>query len=235
MADFHDGEPVILRAALDREHWMCWRCCNCIAMDPVMWFTGLPIGAALYGLFGRSCREAEADSFSLVLTTHGLHFTQKLYQCGFCCQQTTTKNVPLDKIQDVVLVADCCADTCGYAMTKGKPWQLQIQTAGMGVQVPEVVIVCIKDLEGFRAEVLAAKRRIITGSVLGATGAPKAAIGAAGASDVVHNPLSASQAPASIGGSGADAAAVVAVLERIERALNEGLAQYRSQHIGAGK
>lgn len=50
----------------------------------------------------------EAASFSLYLTPTALHYKMKQYACGCCCQNTTTKSIPLDKIQDIELISDCC-------------------------------------------------------------------------------------------------------------------------------
>lgn len=228
-----DGELVLLRASLDREHWMCWRCCQCVGMDPFMWFTGVPLGAALYGLLGRSCREAEADSFELVLTASALHYKQKTYSLGFCCQTTVTRVVPLDKIQDVVLVSDCCGDRCGFVPVAGRPYRLEVQTAGVGVQLPEVAVACINDIESFRTEVMAAKRRALglaQGTPGSASGAAKYAAAAASSSQAMAAEIHAATSGFT---TGADTAAVLAVLERIERAVTEGVGHLRSQQRAA--
>lgn len=81
---------------------------------------------------GNGARAKEFASFDLAVTPTAIHHTQKLYSCGCCCQVTQKKTIPLDKVQDVALVADCCGDTCGYTAEKGKPYQGRIETAGSG-------------------------------------------------------------------------------------------------------
>lgn len=139
----------------------------------------------IYSLFCGKARAEEAESWQLVLTPTTLHFKSKIYACGCCCQSTASKSIPLDKIQDLKLVSDCCGDCCGFSEGQGVPWQLHVQTAGSGggdasAQQAELVAVCVKDVEAFRAKVLAAKRALLRG---GGAPAAKEDVGAsAGAS-----------------------------------------------------
>jgi len=175
-----------------------------------------------YLCFGGSCREEERRSFGLYITPTTIHFDQKMYQLGCCCQQTTKKSIPLDKVQDVMLVSDCCGDTCGFATAPGRPYKMVIQTAGAAVpdsgpSGSNLFVFCIEDPDAFRSQVLAQKRRLASGEAahgqMLATGVGKDA------------PLGARPYVAA----GGDSAAVVAVLERIERALQEGLARMPSR------
>lgn len=168
----------------------------------------------------------------------------KMFQCGCCCQATTTKSIPLDKVQDIELVSDCCGDTCGWVPAAGRPYKLHVQTAGLSGPEggAELTVVCLRDPEALRAKVLAAKRSVLGGG--GSSAPPQVAMGGAmppphamhagGGAAVVptSNPIMPPVATQH----------VVAVLERIERALNEGLVEMRSQRAheatagtGAGK
>ena len=146
-----------------------------------------------------------------------------MYQCACCCQATSTKTIPLDKIQDVMIVSDCCGDCCGYVATKGTPYQLHIQTAGRGTPEAELSVFCVENISEFRAAVLQAKRTLAA-----------AAPAAAGGEKVALNPA---HGVTGGGGGGAAAAAdqamVVRVLERIEAALHEGLGEVRARRSSA--
>jgi hypothetical protein len=93
-------EPIIAMFPLDVERWKTFRCCTCAASVAG---AGAGLGGLLfslpYWLCGESCRQEEAASFSLSLTATTLHYKQKFYGCGCCCQSTITKSIPLDKIQ----------------------------------------------------------------------------------------------------------------------------------------
>ena len=102
-----DAEPVILRATLT-DRWTWYRFCSCSAAFAHLW----PLLTPIYFCCGYASRREEAASFGLVLTATAIHFSQKLYSCGCCCQSTTHKTIPLDKIQDVMIVSDCCGDCC---------------------------------------------------------------------------------------------------------------------------
>jgi hypothetical protein len=116
----------------------------------------------LYALFAGSCRREEADSFELILTNQNIHFRQLLYSCGFCCQQSGTKIIPLEKIQDVAVVSDWIGDTCGVVDARGEVYQIHFQTAGMGIAMPELSVFCIENPREFKKKVLEAKNRVIT-------------------------------------------------------------------------
>lgn len=110
--------------------------------------------------------------------------------------------------QDILLVSDCCGDTCGYVTKPGTPYQMHVQTSGGSGSSEasggaELVVFCLEDMEGFRAKVLAAKRSLI--SPAGASGASKVESASAMGDE-----------------------RVVAVLERMERALNDNLTIMRS-------
>jgi len=208
----HD-EEALLRAQLS-DKWGKFRACSCF-IGTAASFIFCPCGLA-YLLCGGSCREEEQRSFELVLTPTALNYAQKTYGSGFCCQTTVKKSIPLDKIQDIALVADCCGDFCGYA-APGEPYILQVQTAGFsGPGGAELVVFCLAQPQAFRTAVLAAKRALSDGrppaAASGAlTGAPKFAAGGGGGGGV----------------SDAGVAAIVTVLERLEAAVNEGLRELR--------
>jgi hypothetical protein len=156
--DLVPGEEVILRVALNKENWKCWRCVQC-SMPCICSFWGAPI-ALFYGIFGGSCRQKEADSFELVLTNQNLHYRHKLYQCGICCQNSSTKIIPLEKIQDIELISDYWGDCCGYAEKPGEVYKLFVQTAAMMGRIPELAVFCIQEPREFKRAVLAAKNRV---------------------------------------------------------------------------
>ncbi len=151
------NEETVFTVHLKKSRWKNWRCIQ---------FTGGCVGsillsplACLYAFLGCSCRTREADSFEMVLTNRNIHFTQKIYQCGICCQNTQNKTIPLDKIQDILLVSNCCGDTCGFVDKAGDIYQVHIQTAGMG-PMPELSVFCIENPQEFKRQVLNAKQQM---------------------------------------------------------------------------
>lgn len=223
-----DGEPIIYRAKLDERFltFRAWEGC-CFGTWIGCAFTMLPFFGLPYMCCGQAYREAEASTFSLVITPSAIQFRMKKYDCAWCCQTTTSKSIPLDKVQDVMLVSNCVGDTCGFA-EPGKVYQVHVQTAGSsspgdgrGGSTAELIVFCIKNPEEFRQRVLTAKRQLLSGGAHGAlAGASALAIGASKDGAVLVNPLHP--------GVGGDSAAVVAVLERIEKAIHDGLT-----HVGA--
>jgi hypothetical protein len=158
--DFVPGEEVILRANLKKERWMKYRCVTC-SLRCIATIYLAPICVPLYACLGDSCREDEANSFELVLTNQNLHYRQKLYGCGFCCQQTETKVIPLNRIQDIALVSDWVGDNCGIVDTPGEAYQIQVQTAAMGTHLPELFVVCIENPREFKRKVMEAKNVLV--------------------------------------------------------------------------
>lgn len=163
--DFVPGEEVLLKATLRKDKWMRYRCATC-TMKCVSTVYFAPILVPIYALFGGPCRQEEADSFELVLTNQNIHFRQLLYNCGICCQQSGTKVIPLEKIQDIALVSDCLGDTCGVVDTKGEIYQLHVQTAAMGGMMPELCVYCIDNPREFKRKVMDAKNRLATGGAM---------------------------------------------------------------------
>ena len=156
--EFVPGEEILLRATLRKPQWKCFRCIQ----YSNQWIRSVfcaPV-ALFYWMCGDSCRQAEADSFELVLTSQNLHFQQKIYQCGCCCQASGTKIIPLEKIQDIALVSDCCGDCCNLVDRPGDVYQLHVQTAGFGGFMPELSIFCIENPREFKRRVLEAKNRV---------------------------------------------------------------------------
>lgn len=155
--DFVPGEVEILRANLRKDKWMRYRCtsfglriCSTVYCCPC---------AVLYGLFGGCFRQQEADSFELVLTNQNIHFRQKLYQCGVCCQSSNTVVIPLDRIQDISLVSNWVGDCCGIVDTPGEVYQLHVETAAR-VGFPELRVYCIENPRDFKKKVLEAKNNL---------------------------------------------------------------------------
>ena len=104
-------------------------------------------------------------------------------------------------MQDVSLVSDIVGDCCKLSPAgSGQPYQIHIQTSATG-GVPELSVYCLEDSEQFRRQVMQAKR-----ALLGRTAESSAAIGAS-----------------KDGGSGVGTDRAVAVLERMEKTLNEGV------------
>jgi hypothetical protein len=153
------NEQVLLRSQLNNRLWTRYRCVTCSTRCALS-ILGLPL-VPVYCLFGSACREDEANSFEMVLTNRNIHFTQKIYDNGLCCQQTQQKIIPLEKIQDVMLVSDCCGDTCGFADAPGDVYQLHVQTAGFGMAMPELSAFCIQNPREFKRQVLEAKNRVV--------------------------------------------------------------------------
>jgi hypothetical protein len=205
---FTHGEAVIASAHLS-EKWLQYRMCTCMwaaAHISLLW-------APIYALFGGSCRREERNSFKLVLTPTALHFQQMSYGCGICCEATVTKTIPLDKIQDVNLVADCCGDCCGCSEGPRVAYKMAVQTAGLsGVADAELSIACIEDMNNFRAAIFAAKRALGSG---GGVAVPTMMIAPtiAGGDKYQHNSIVSDTAPLIA------AAKSLAVLERIEQLI----------------
>lgn len=156
--DLAPGESVLFTAKLKYNRWERFRCVNCSLLC-FRSYLGIPF-IPFYALFGGNCRRSEAESFELVVTNHNIHFSQKLYMFGFCSQNTQSKIIPLDKIQDIVLVSNCCGDTCGYVDKPGDIYQLHFQTAGQGTPIPELSVFCIENPREFKRMVLEAKQRV---------------------------------------------------------------------------
>ena len=209
-----DGEPVLFSAVLS-DRWKRLRMCSCTAAA----CCALPLlgvlTAPLYVAFGAKSREEEKESWQLFLTPTALHFRQKIYGCGCCCQRTTIKAIPLDKIQDILLVSDCCGDCCGFSEGEGKPYLMLVQTAGFsggpeGANIAELTVSCVIDPEAFRRRVLSAKRHLM--GIGGSSGAAK----------------SSSTSVAAPTGS-ADMDRVEAVLSRMEGIMTEAVELLRSK------
>jgi hypothetical protein len=157
--DLAEGEEIILRAKLQKDKWIKYRCVTCTLRCLATTYVA-PILAPAYALLAGKCREEEADSFELILTNQNLHFKQMNYSCGFCCQETYTKIIPLHRIQDLALVSDWIGDKCGVVDKPGEIYQLHVQTAGMGIGV-ELSIICIENPREFKKKVMEAKNRVV--------------------------------------------------------------------------
>ncbi len=172
--DLVAGEEIILRANLRKDRWMKYRCVRCsLACAATVYLA--PLCIPVYSLFGGACRQEEADSFELILTNQNIHFRQKLFNFGVCCQQTQNKVIPLNRIQDISLVSDWIGDSCGVVDKAGEAYQIQIQTAAMGTPMPELVVYCIENPREFKQKVLEAKNRVGGGAAAAAAGQDKAA------------------------------------------------------------
>lgn len=110
--------------------------------------------------------------------------------------------------------------SCGFAEAAGRPYKLQVQTAGQGGAAAELDVACLDDAERFRREVLAQKRVLVSTSSSGGNAMSPTAAAGVGKDE---------------SGGAASNAAVIAVLERIEAALNEGLAAFRASASAAAK
>jgi hypothetical protein len=157
--EFLDGEEVVLRVKLLKDRWMKYRCVTC-SLRCISTIYLAPICVPLYAFLGGSCREEEADSFELVLTNQNIHFRQMIYGCGFCCQETNSKVIPLHRIQDISLVSDWIGDKCGVVNTPGEVYQVHVQTAAMGGMMPELCVFCIENPREFKKKVMEAKNRL---------------------------------------------------------------------------
>ncbi len=162
--DLVSGEQILFRAKLNDKRWKNHRCFTC-SMLCLRSYLGIPF-LPFYTLFADPCRQKEADSFELVVTNYNIHFSQKIYQCGTCFQDTHNKIIPLEKIQDIVLVSNCCGDTCGFVDKPGDVYQLHFQTAGQGTPIPELSIFCIENPREFKRMVLEAKQKIVSQTTL---------------------------------------------------------------------
>lgn len=257
VGDVVDGEQVVMRVAFNRERWLKQRMitCGCLASSqPLYCLNGL-----IYCCVAGSCRASEFDSLDVFITggipgvsNGAIHAKAKMYGCGCCCQTTSTKTIPLEKIQDVQLIADCCGDTFGFASSKGRPWKVAIETAGNNRGIPELVLEALEDPEGFRAAVMAAKKGLavpglglIPPSQHMAAGAGKGdgegvalvspvaiAMGAAGGVGVSSRGFG--MPPGTAAGPGFASAEVLNALLRIERSINDGVALLAAAHGKAG-
>jgi hypothetical protein len=158
--DLVPGEQIIFQVSLRKDKWKCYRClmCSCRLLSSIYGAICVPI----YYMLGTYCRQKEADSFELILTNQNLHYRQMFYQCGCCCQKSETKIIPLEKIQDISLVSDCCGDCCNIVDRPGDVYKLHVQTAAMGGMIPELSVFCIENPREFKQKVLAAKNRVVT-------------------------------------------------------------------------
>lgn len=157
--DLVEGEEIILRASLNKERWMKYRCVTC-SLRCISTMYLAPICVPLYAFAGGSCRQEEADSFEMVLTNQNIYFRQMLHSYGFCCQETQSKVIPLHRIQDISLISDWIGDRCGVVNTPGEAYQLHVQTAAMGGMMPELSAYCIQNPREFKKKVMEAKNRL---------------------------------------------------------------------------
>lgn len=248
-----DHEVVLLEARLSPRWrtWRFWMCsASCLHLCPLL--------SPLYLLCGASCRQEEAASFRMTLTAHAINFQQMLYTCGCCCSSVTTKSIPLDKVQDVMLKGDCCGDCCGCSEGNLKPYQLHIQTAGQSGENSAAELsaycacICARDLPPPHTLFLLFPLTLFALSppcpslnsllalptsaaaapragVEDAEGFRKAVMGAKRALTVGAAGAGTTMAGADKGGSeGAAQVQMLRVLERIEAAIAEGVTTLRS-------
>lgn len=74
-----------------------------------------------------------------------------------CCLSKEDKLIPLDRIQDANIRADCCSRLCGVSI-------LTIQTAG-GLPSPELVIIAPRDVDGLRSMIMDRRDRLVENGV----------------------------------------------------------------------
>jgi hypothetical protein len=88
-----DGEAVLMRATLNPK-WSTWRACSCCCTCTLVGLSfGLPIFGLPYLCCGGTCRQSEADSFSMVLTPTAVQYKQvranrvvwRALRCGVPC------------------------------------------------------------------------------------------------------------------------------------------------------
>jgi hypothetical protein len=154
----------------------------------------------------------------------------KTYDAGCCCQSTVVKTIPLDKIQDLNLVADCCGDCCGFVTEKGSPYKLVVQTAGSSDDGPELTIVCIENIAKFRKKVFAAKKALASSAAVdgGVSGAAKAAVSGEASGSAEKFAAGVHGADGGHVARSAEAARMLATLERIERLVENGVLELRA-------
>ncbi|TMW68347.1 hypothetical protein Poli38472_005815 [Pythium oligandrum] len=104
------------------------------------------------------CQHKEVDSLHCKVTSNRVEF-----EGGW--MNHVSKNIPLDRIQDVSLDQGCCQRMFGIKA-------LGIQTAGAGGPVPEIYLMAPKNAEMVRDEIM--RRRDMV--VLGHNGRPTAAM-----------------------------------------------------------
>lgn len=150
---------------MHRDSYSCFRICTCVAGTAAIYGVGALAGL-VYACVGGKSRTEEATKTRLLLTKSAVYFDSYFYTCGCCCYSQKRKMVPLEKIQDVALEANCCADCCGYTPPGTTHFKLAIQTAGNSgggekSSAPEVVVVALADPDAFRAAVLSARRILL--------------------------------------------------------------------------
>ncbi len=89
------------------------------------------------------CAYKQVSSQELNLENNRVHYKSD------CCLYRQDKMVPLDRIQDVNIVENCCHRLWGVA-------DIQIQTAGGG-EKPEITIIAPKDPKKVRDHIMAAR------------------------------------------------------------------------------
>lgn len=163
-----DGEDVLYAAELS-QRWLNYRACTCACAPMIGHAPGIAatlFWAPFYLVMGGEARTEEFHSWQLFLTPSSLHYSVKQFGCGLCCQTTVTKVVPLDRIQDIRLVSECCGDCCGWSEGTEVPWQVHVQTSGTSANPEqpnraEIVVHCMKEPDEFRHRVMAAKRKLL--------------------------------------------------------------------------
>ena len=137
---------------LDADAYGCYRVLACCALCTATTFVGGIIAAPLYAALGSGARQKEVDGSRLYLTATAVVVDKRNFSCGCCFETTNRKTVPLEKIQDISLHTDACADCCGIVPSGTNTFRFAIETAGGSGpdSGPEVDIVALADPEGFR-------------------------------------------------------------------------------------
>ena len=123
-----------------------------------------------------------------------------------CCLTKEDKLIPLDRIQDANIRADCCSRLCGVSL-------LTIQTAG-GLPAPELVIIAPRDVYGLRSMIMDRRDQLVENGVSSGVDG--------GTTNHVHT--GGAQASQQLGD-------IHNVLERIEKLVEKGVGKFEPMEV----
>ncbi len=146
----------------------------------------------------------------LRMTTQEVKFEGNRMHFSYdCLLNKEDKLIPLDRIQDANIEANCCARLCGISV-------LNIQTAN-GSPVPEAVIIAPNDAHRLRSMIMDRRDQLVHGG-----NADSASAGLDGI---------ASRNPAHNGESTVELKGIRGTLERIEKLMEKGVEKFDKMEV----
>ena len=114
-----------------------------------IWFVGIGLIIALIHAFtlGRWLPQRQSQALLYRLENYTLMVNQGVFFLK-------RKSIPLDRVTDIMLVQGPLMKACGI-------WELRLQTAGTGENMPEASLYGLDDPEGVRDLLLAARDEIV--------------------------------------------------------------------------